>query len=125
MNKTSPGLEIILFNTTIATQNPLQPIVQALAIGQGQILAVGDNDEILRIAGAGVEKIDLNGRLVVPGFIDSHIHFYEWALQRQGVKLDDLTCLEDLLARVHQSAENRPSGQWLMGQGWNNGRIAA
>jgi predicted amidohydrolase YtcJ len=80
---------------------------------------VGGNDDILRIAGAGDEKINLDGRLVVPGFIDTHIHFYEWALKRQGVKLDDLTSLVDLLARVRQAAENRPPGQWIMGQGWN------
>jgi hypothetical protein len=57
--------------------------------------------------------------LVVPGFIDTHIHFYEWALKRQGIKLDDLTDLEDLLARLQQTADERPVGQWIMGQGWN------
>jgi predicted amidohydrolase YtcJ len=56
---------------------------------------------------------------VVPGFIDTHIHFYEWALKRQGVKLDDLTCLDDLVTRVHRAAGNLPPGQWIMGQGWN------
>ena len=117
MNSSTP--EIIIFNAAIATQNPLQPIAQAIAVGQGRILAVGDNGDILHLAGAGTEKIDLDGRLVVPGFIDTHIHFYEWALQRQGVKLDDLTCIEDLLARVRQAAEDRPPGQWIMGQGWN------
>jgi hypothetical protein len=117
VNSSTP--KIIIFNAAIATQNPLQPIAQAIAVGQGRILAVGDNSDILHLAGAGTEKIDLDGRLVVPGFIDTHIHFYEWALQRQGVKLDDLTCIEDLLARVRQAAEDRPPGQWIMGQGWN------
>ena len=73
----------------------------------------------MHLAGTGTEKIDLDGRLVVPGFIDTHIHFYEWALNRQGVRLDDLTCLEDLLERVRQAAVDRPPGQWIMGQGWN------
>jgi predicted amidohydrolase YtcJ len=119
VNPTSPAVGIVLFNTTITTQNPLQPIAQALAVGQGRILALGDNDDILRLAGPGVEKIDLDGRLVVPGFIDTHIHFYEWALQRQGVKLDDLTTLADLLKRVRRAASLRPPGQWITGQGWN------
>ena len=119
MNPKSPAPDIVIVNAAIATQNPRRPIAQALAIGQGQILAVGDNNDMLHMVGAGVEKIDLDGRLVVPGFIDTHIHFYEWALKRQGVKLDDLTCLEGLLARVRQAAENRPPGQWIMGQGWN------
>ena len=112
-----PGL--ILFNAAVATQHPRQPIAQAVAVGQGEILAVGSDDDVLHLAGADTEKIDLDGRLVVPGFIDTHIHFYEWALKRQGVKLDDLTCLEDLVARVRQAAEKYPPGHWIMGQGWN------
>ena len=56
---------------------------------------------------------------MVPGFIDTHIHFYEWALKRQGIKLDDLTCLEELLDRVQEAADSRPPGQWIIGQGWN------
>ena len=119
MNPTSPFPDIILFNAVIATQNPRQPLAQAAAIGQSHVLAVGANDDILHLAGPGTEKIDLDGRLVVPGFIDTHIHFYEWALNRQGVRLDDLTCLEDLLERVRQAAVDRPPGQWIMGQGWN------
>jgi predicted amidohydrolase YtcJ len=111
--------DIILFNATIATQSRQQPIAKAVAIGQGRILAVGSSDNALRLAGPGTEVIDLAGRLVVPGFIDTHIHFYEWALKRQGVKLDDLTSLDDLVSRVHRVAENQPAGRWIMGQGWN------
>ncbi len=119
MNRTSPAPDIILFNAVIATQNPRQPLAQAAAIGRSRVLAVGANDDILHLAGTGTETIDLDGRLVLPGFIDTHIHFYEWALNRQGVRLDDLTCLEDLLERVRQAAVDRPPGQWIMGQGWN------
>jgi len=116
---THPYPDIVIFNAVIATQTLRQPIAQALAIGQGRILAVGANDDILHLAGTGTEKIDLDGRLVVPGFIDTHIHFYEWALKRQGVRLDDLTCLEELLERVRRAAVDRPPDQWIMGQGWN------
>jgi predicted amidohydrolase YtcJ len=115
---TSPP-HIILFNGTIATQDPAKPHARAVAIGQAGILAVGGNDDILHLAAAGTETIDLDGRLVVPGFIDTHIHFYEWSLKRQGVKLDDLGCLEELLERLGKAADSQPSGQWVMGQGWN------
>jgi len=111
--------EIILFNGKVATQNPVLPSAEALAVGQGQILAVGSSDEILKLADADTEKIDLEGRLVVPGFIDTHFHLYEWALKRAGVKLDDITAMEELVARVSATAEAQPPGQWIMGQGWN------
>ena len=111
--------QIILYNGILATQNTAQPGAQAGAIGNGKILAVGRDEDVLNLAGPDTEKIDLDGRLVVPGFIDSHIHYYEWALKRQGVKLDDLTHLEELLTRVREAAGSRTAGQWIMGQGWN------
>ena len=111
--------QIILYNGILATQSPAHPHAQALAVGNGKILAVGRNEDVLNLAGPDTEKIDLNDRLVVPGFIDTHIHFYEWALKRQGIKLDDLTCLEELLDRVQEAADSRPPGQWIIGQGWN------
>jgi len=111
--------EIIIFNGSVATQSPRKPSAQAVAISQERVIAVGGNDDVLNLAGAGTERIDLDGRLVLPGFIDTHIHFYEWALKRQGLKLDDTTCLEDLLTRVHEAANRRPPGQWIVGQGWN------
>jgi predicted amidohydrolase YtcJ len=110
---------LILFNGTIATQDQHHPMAQAVAIAQDRILAVGSEAMVLSLARPDTELIDLNGRLVVPGFIDTHIHFYEWALKRQGVKLDDATSLEDLLSRVRQAADDRPAGEWIMGQGWN------
>lgn len=111
--------DIILFNGKVATQNPGQPCAEALAIAQGRILAVGSSAEILTLAGAKTEMIDLAGRLAVPGFFDSHFHFYEWALKRKGVKLDDVSSLDELVSRVRSAAENEPAGQWIMGQGWN------
>ena len=115
-----PVPEIILYNgICFATRNRACSHAQAVAVGNGKILALGSDEDVLNLAGSGTEKIDLGGRLVVPGFIDSHIHFYEWSLKRQGLKLDDLTHLDALLARVREAADNRPPDQWIMGQGWN------
>ena len=111
--------QIILFNGILATQNTAQPSAQAVAVGNGKILALGRDADMLNLAGPDTDKIDLDGRLVVPGCIDSHIHFYEWALKRQGIKLDDLTHLDGLLARVREAADGRAPDQWIMGQGWN------
>jgi predicted amidohydrolase YtcJ len=111
--------QIILYNGILATQSTAYSHAQAVAVGNGKILALGRNEDVANLAGSDTEKIDLDGRLVVPGFIDSHIHFYEWALKRQGVKLDDITRLEELLARVREAADKKRPGQWIMGQGWN------
>lgn len=111
--------QIILYNGIFATQSTAYPPSQAVAVGNGKILALGQDKEVLNLAGPDTERINLAGRLVTPGFIDTHIHFYEWALNRQGIKLDDLTSLEELLTRVQKAADSRPPGQWIIGQGWN------
>ena len=111
--------QIILYNGILATQSNAYSHSQAVAVGNGKILALGQDKEVLNLAGPDTERINLDGRLVTPGFIDTHIHFYEWALNRQGIKLDDLTSLEELLTRVRRAADSRPPGQWIIGQGWN------
>jgi len=111
--------QIILYNGILATQSNACSHSQAVAVGNGKILALGQDKEVLNLAGPDTERINLDGRLVTPGFIDTHIHFYEWALNRQGIKLDDLTRIEELLTRVRRAADSRPPGQWIIGQGWN------
>ncbi|MDX2447562.1 MAG: amidohydrolase family protein, partial [Desulfobacterales bacterium] len=119
MKTSSLAPQIILYNGILATQSIAYPHGQAVAVGNGKILALGQDNDVLNLAGPDTERINLDGRLVTPGFIDTHIHFYEWALNRQGIKLDDLTSLEELLTRVQKAADSRPPGQWIIGQGWN------
>lgn len=119
MTSLSSTPDRILFNGRIAEPNERQSPASAIAVAGGRILAIGTDHDMQDRAGADTEKIDLEGRLVVPGFVDTHIHFYEWALKRRDMALDDISCLEELLARVRQAATERPTGQWIMGQGWN------
>jgi predicted amidohydrolase YtcJ len=111
--------EVILYNGCVATRRPALRGARAVAVAGGAIIAVGRDRIVSDLAGPDTEKINLDGRLLIPGFIDSHIHFYEWAMNRQALKLADLTCLDDLLARVKAAAGSRPQGQWILGQGWN------
>lgn len=116
------AIETILYNGVIngsQLAQPIQPGVQAIGVGQGNILAVGSNDDILPLADSATKKINLDGRLVVPGFIDSHIHFYEWSLKLGDLQLEKLSSLDELLNMVKQRGLDLPAGHWIMGQGWN------
>lgn len=119
MKTSTAAPQIILYNGCVATQDAADSRTQAVAIEDEQILALGNNKDVLNLAGPETETIDLDGRLVVPGFIDTHIHFFEWSLKRQGVKLDDLSSLDGLLARVRAAGKDKSPGQWILGQGWN------
>jgi hypothetical protein len=100
-------------------EQPFLASAEALAIAEGRIVALGTNNDMLHLAGAGTQKIDLGGRLVVPGFIDSHIHFYEWSMKRGDLQLDDLHSYGQLHSRLETTASTLAPGRWIMGQGWN------
>ncbi len=79
--------EYIYINGNIITINDLQPSAEALAIKDGIILAVGDNEQVLASQGSTTEIIDLEGISVVPGFIDAHSHFAGVAAIGQLIRL--------------------------------------
>lgn len=96
-----------------------KPRAQALAVKAGRIMAVGDNDEISALADSKTERVNLNGRLGIPGMMDSHFHFYDWAMGRQQLDLARVKSLDELLNQVARAAEKLPRENWILGQGWN------
>jgi hypothetical protein len=64
--------------------------------------------------------MDLEGRTVVPGFTDSHLHFMSYGLSLMLIDLAEVPTLEEALGRVAAKAESTPAGQWLTGRGWDH-----
>lgn len=92
---------------------------QSIAVHNGRIVATGSNDDVMGLAGRETVRINLEGRLVLPGFTDTHIHFHEWSLKRRELQLNKITSLEELLACVDREVSVRNRRQWIIGQGWN------
>jgi len=110
---------LILYNAKIHTVDTTRPQAQAVACGSGNILAVGSNDEILALAGPQTQKIDAGGRLVLPGFIDAHVHFLQYAVRAQQVSLFGVRDFAEVQRRVRAAVEQAPAGQWVQGWGWD------
>ena len=121
---------MILFNGRIHTLNPQQPTATAVAVRDGKILAVGNDDQIKPLLASGGEWVDLNGRCLTPGLVDAHVHFQFFALSLQRVDLRGTTTLDEALDRIRQKL---PTGReavaqrhyrspntdhWLQGRGW-------
>jgi predicted amidohydrolase YtcJ len=111
----------ILHNGRITTLFPGNPEVSAIAITDGMVSAVGSDDEILPLANAQTEKIDLNNRRVIPGLNDSHLHviraglFYNLELRWDGV-----ASVSQALKQLKEQADNTPPPQWVrVIGGWN------
>ena len=113
-----------LLNGRFCTLDRERPSATALAVSDGRVVAVGDDDAVRAAAedlsqpGAPVAECDLGGRLVIPGLIDAHVHFSEYAIGLQSVAAETAT-LDECLARVAARAAATPKGEWVTGQGWN------
>lgn len=110
---------MILTHGHVYTMNPAQPTATALAIENGRVLAVGNNDEIRALAGGQTEQIDLQGRCVTPGLVDAHVHFQHFALSLHNVDLDGAQTRGEALERVASFITLHPGTGWVHGRGWS------
>src|SRR5712664_4225961 len=88
--------DIIVVHGRVYTENPKQPWAQAVAIYRGKIVAVGDDPEIERMRGMGTKVINAGGKLVLPGFVDCHIHFIDGSAKLAWVRLEDAKSLSEI-----------------------------
>src|SRR6266581_2883502 len=111
--------DIIVMHGRVYTENSKQPWAQAVAIRNGKIVAVGDDAEIERTRGGGTKVIDAGGKLVLPGFVDCHIHFLDGSFSLGRVNLEGARDAADVQKRLRQYATGHPGDDWILGRGWN------
>ncbi len=111
--------DIIVLHGRVYTENPEQPWAQAVAIYRGKIVAVGDDPEIERRRGIGTKVINAGGKLVLPGFVDCHIHFIDGSFSLGRVNLEGAKDPADIQKRLREYAAEHPGDDWILGRGWN------
>jgi predicted amidohydrolase YtcJ len=110
--------DIIVTNARAYTVNGQQPWAEAVAISGGQIVAVGSSQDVEKLRSQSTRVIDAQGHLVLPGFVDCHIHFLEGSEVLGWVVLNDLKTLPEVQARVKEYAAAHPEKKWILGRGW-------
>jgi len=100
------------------------PDAEAIATKGGDILFVGSTPEAMTLRGEGSRVIDLAGATVLPGLVDSHTHVFELGAALERVNLVDVETEEEAIRRVVERAKETPKGEWVIGQGWDEGAWA-
>ncbi len=111
----------IIKNAAIYTVNKGQPWAQAIAIHDGLIVYVGDNSGVEAFIGADTQVEDAQGQLMLPAFIDSHVHLTSGGMQENECSMDSLTSKESVLAAVQSyiAKQGTDAQGWVRGSGWN------
>lgn len=113
-------MDLVLYNGKIVTMDPSLPVAEAVAVKGGVILALGTDREVLPEAGGGTEKIDLKGRLLLPGFCDSHMHLLSYGYGLEKAALGEADGVEGLVEAGRRFLAAHREVSWLQGRGWNN-----
>lgn len=114
------AVTLILVNGKIWTENPRQKEAEAVAIRGNRIAAVGSTAEISRMKGPSVRVVDLEGKRVVPGFNDAHVHFYSGGADLAGPQLRYAKSQQEFRDTLAEFAETQPKGRWITGGNWDH-----
>src|SRR3712207_1279281 len=105
--------DLILFSGKITTLDRQNPEASAAAIRDGRFLAVGSEQEIMTLAGPTTQRIDLHGRRVVPGLIDSHMHIIRGGLNyNMELRWDGVRSQADAMRMLKEQVDRTPAPQW-------------
>ncbi|MED6114660.1 Protein LONG AFTER FAR-RED 3 [Stylosanthes scabra] len=112
--------DLVVRNGVIYTGDDSLPFAESMAVANGRVLRVGNHSYVQELASYGTEVLDLGGKVVVPGFIDSHVHFIPGGLQMMQVDLRGVNKKDEFIRRIKDAVQSTKQGSWILGGGWNN-----
>ncbi|MFA6032293.1 MAG: amidohydrolase [Myxococcota bacterium] len=110
--------DLVFKNGRVYTVNPAQPWAEAVAIRGNTIVHVGSNKEMVDWIGTKTRVVDLQGRMLMPGFIDGHNHFVSGAAGKRGIKLVGSKNTPEMLQRIRDYIKANPGKEAYQGFGW-------
>jgi predicted amidohydrolase YtcJ len=114
------AVTLAVVNARVWTGNARRPWADAVAVRGDRLAVVGGSAEVRKLAGAGARVIDARGGLVVPGFVDAHVHFVDGGFRLASVQLRDARTPEEFARRIRAYAATVPAGTWIQGGDWDH-----
>jgi predicted amidohydrolase YtcJ len=112
--ETKGPADLIIHHANVVTVDARFSTAQAVAVKDGRVLAVGDDDSVLKLKGPKTRLIDAAGHTVLPGIYDSHVHPVGAALSELREPVPVLKSLKDVFAHVRKQAAKKPEGEWIV-----------
>ncbi|MEL6687718.1 MAG: amidohydrolase [Pseudomonadota bacterium] len=122
VSSTESDEQLITGATFVTMDGDASP--EAMLISEGRIIALG-TEAALSTMRPNAETLDYSGRTILPGFIDSHVHIRELGLDAIKVDLVGVETVEDIVRRIQDQRPNLNPGEWVIGQGWDEGAFAS
>lgn len=121
------GVDLVILNGKIIVNNSAFHIAEAMAVSGERIVAVGTNADITRLAGKQTRQVDLQGRTIIPGLIDTHTHALDWARSVVRDEIDlgfpKVKKVEDVVRAVGERAKRLKPGEWIVGTSWDDAKL--
>ncbi len=118
----SQKADMVIHRGTIYTMDEKMPTAEAVAVINGQIAFVGSNDEVKGWIGDQTEVIDLEGKTMTPGLIESHGHFMSLGYSKMRLDLSEVKNYDELVERVAKAVGQAEPGEWIRGRGWHQSK---
>jgi len=111
--------DVVLMNGNIITMDSVQAIAQAIAIKKDRIVKVGTTEEVTSWIGKNTKIINLQGKTVIPGLIDTHIHVADFGKFLTWLDLKDTDSIKELQRILQERTQKIHQGRWVIGSGWD------
>src|SRR5437016_12933988 len=105
--------DLVIRHAHIITVDPQFSLAEAIAVRGERILAVGNNQEISRLIGPKTRVIEANGKTIMPGLYDSHVHSYRAAVSEFGAPMPVLNSLAEAFQHIREQTAEQPTGSWI------------
>lgn len=111
---------MVITDAKIWTGDDSNPIAEAIALKDNRVLAVGSNEQVTAFVGSSTTQLRSPGELIVPGFVDSHVHLLTGGLHLASVQLRDAGTRDEFVSRIAEFAASVPPGEWITGGDWDH-----
>ena len=124
-NNEKMGLEadLALQNGKIYTVDPANPWASSVAIRSGKIIYIGNDRGAKQHIGSNTRQVDLEGKMVLPGFHDIHVHPVHAGVSYQQCSLFDIVGIDNILTKIKKCVEEKADAEWIVGHGWSIGEF--